>query len=611
MLYVYKYDQLNRLTHQNAFKGLNTSTNVWTPVSINSGDYNETVSYDGNGNILSYNRNGNTVSGSNAMDALTYAYNYSNGKLVNNKLRYVNDGVSGSNYGGADLQTQGGTPSQAASADNYKYDPIGNLISDTQAGISNIDWTVYGKIQKIYKSAGNIDYTYNTAGQRVSKTTGGLTTWYVRDAQGNPLAIYDNASSTINWREQDLYGSSRLGTWAPGDWGTTGNKTYELSNHLGNVLATITDRRLQVANTAGTAVDHYTADVASANDYYPFGMLQPVRQFMAGSANYRYGFNGKENDNEVKGVGNQQDYGMRIYDPRVGRFLSVDPITAKYPELTPYQFASNTPIRAVDIDGLESGWNQIIPQSVWAGSGIYQPNSEDQAREWMWKFIGMYTGSLAKVMGMAAGGPEKEGVVVVGEQVVENAPKIIEAISEVKIFESTAASAAKALKPAEVATELKKVKTITNLGDLYRKVATQINDYMMHKAAHELTKAAGAFGNAKGTLFEIKAAETLPGVYKVNETVKVTTESAGLVKQQIDLFRNVNGETFFSQLKAGDFSTTSFSNFLKDNLKQIQRTILTAGYSGATPEFIFQEGNVSKDIIKGLNDLQIKVTTTP
>ncbi|HPZ86603.1 MAG TPA: RHS repeat-associated core domain-containing protein [Flavihumibacter sp.] len=69
---------------------------------------------------------------------------------------------------------------------------------------------------------------------------------------------------------------------------------------------------------------------------------------------YRYGFNGKENDNEVKGVGNQQDYGMRIYDPRLGRFLSVDPITKQYPELTPYQFASNSPIAAIDLDGLEA-----------------------------------------------------------------------------------------------------------------------------------------------------------------------------------------------------------------------------------------------------------------
>jgi RHS repeat-associated protein len=70
---------------------------------------------------------------------------------------------------------------------------------------------------------------------------------------------------------------------------------------------------------------------------------------------YRYGFNGKENDDDIKGIGLQQDYGMRIYDPRLGRFLSVDPIATQYPELTPYQFASNTPIWAIDIDGMESG----------------------------------------------------------------------------------------------------------------------------------------------------------------------------------------------------------------------------------------------------------------
>jgi RHS repeat-associated protein len=68
---------------------------------------------------------------------------------------------------------------------------------------------------------------------------------------------------------------------------------------------------------------------------------------------YRYGFNGKENDNEVKGEGNQQEYGLRIYDPRLGKFLSVDPLTKGYPMLTPYQFASNSPIAGIDVDGGE------------------------------------------------------------------------------------------------------------------------------------------------------------------------------------------------------------------------------------------------------------------
>jgi len=78
----------------------------------------------------------------------------------------------------------------------------------------------------------------------------------------------------------------------------------------------------------------------------------PGREFSNGSE-YRYGFNGKENDNEVKGKGNQQDYGMRIYDPRLGRFLSVDPLTRSYSMLTPYQFASNSPTAGIDMDGLE------------------------------------------------------------------------------------------------------------------------------------------------------------------------------------------------------------------------------------------------------------------
>ena len=81
-------------------------------------------------------------------------------------------------------------------------------------------------------------------------------------------------------------------------------------------------------------------------------MLIPDRHYNAGTG-YRYGFNGKEKDTESPV---QYDYGFRIYDPRLVRFKSVDPLSPKYPELTPYQFASNTPIKAVDLDGLETSW---------------------------------------------------------------------------------------------------------------------------------------------------------------------------------------------------------------------------------------------------------------
>ncbi len=68
---------------------------------------------------------------------------------------------------------------------------------------------------------------------------------------------------------------------------------------------------------------------------------------------YRFGYNGKEKDDELKGTGIQYDYGFRIYDARIAKFLSVDPLTRSYPWYTPYQFAGNKPIHCLDLDGLE------------------------------------------------------------------------------------------------------------------------------------------------------------------------------------------------------------------------------------------------------------------
>lgn len=79
-------------------------------------------------------------------------------------------------------------------------------------------------------------------------------------------------------------------------------------------------------------------------------MDMPGRQFSS-TNDYRYGFNGKEKDNKDGVV--QYDYGFRIYDPRLVRFKSTDPLQADFPELTPYQYASNSPISGIDLDGAE------------------------------------------------------------------------------------------------------------------------------------------------------------------------------------------------------------------------------------------------------------------
>jgi RHS repeat-associated protein len=58
-------------------------------------------------------------------------------------------------------------------------------------------------------------------------------------------------------------------------------------------------------------------------------------------------------DNEVKGTGNMINYKYRVHDPRIGRFLSVDPLTAQYPHNSPYAFSENVVINAVELEGLE------------------------------------------------------------------------------------------------------------------------------------------------------------------------------------------------------------------------------------------------------------------
>lgn len=69
---------------------------------------------------------------------------------------------------------------------------------------------------------------------------------------------------------------------------------------------------------------------------------------------YCYGFNGKEKDDEGEwGSSTVYDYGFRVYDPGIAKFLSVDPLAPEYPWYTPYQFAGNKPIRFIDLDGLE------------------------------------------------------------------------------------------------------------------------------------------------------------------------------------------------------------------------------------------------------------------
>jgi RHS repeat-associated protein len=94
------------------------------------------------------------------------------------------------------------------------------------------------------------------------------------------------------------------------------------------------------------------------------------------NTNYRYGFNGKEKDDEgLGGSGTTYDYGFRIYNANIAKFLSVDPLTKSYPWYTPYQFAGNKPIVFIDRDGLE----------------------EARLDEWFWSALSMYDANMVRI----------------------------------------------------------------------------------------------------------------------------------------------------------------------------------------------------------------------
>jgi RHS repeat-associated protein len=381
----YNYDELYRLTASN-FDYFDGTENKWARAPLASvddlKDYKTSYTYDLNGNITTLQRFGYSKSGNLGMDVLYYVYNNET-----NQLNSINDLINSGNYD-TDLDDQ--------NTDNYTYNAIGQLTKDEAAGISKIEWALNGKVSEVTKSDGTtISFTYDALGNKISKTeTGTLgisssTTYYIRDAKGNEMGIYKEKAQTstnlsflsgngssssssektvqsLTLTEVPLYAAGgRLGMFkseegidvstneAAADTGTytreTGSKYYELKDHLGNMRAVVTDAKQADINAGTASPENFTANVASLADYYPYGMEMPGQTYS--SDDYRYGYQGKEKETEMYGNANGYDFGARILDPRVGRWLSMDPLKDTFPSESPYNAMGNNPVNMVDPDG--------------------------------------------------------------------------------------------------------------------------------------------------------------------------------------------------------------------------------------------------------------------
>ncbi len=130
------------------------------------------------------------------------------------------------------------------------------------------------------------------------------------------------------------------------------NKDIELTGNEANLVAyyKFNDGSGQIATDQSSTTNN--AVLGSSNTAYTDDpSWVKVNHAITSVSSYKYGFNGMEKDDEAKGNGNSLDFGARIYDPRLGRWLSLDPLAAKYPYASPYNFALNTPVQAKDPDG--------------------------------------------------------------------------------------------------------------------------------------------------------------------------------------------------------------------------------------------------------------------
>jgi RHS repeat-associated protein len=114
-------------------------------------------------------------------------------------------------------------------------------------------------------------------------------------------------------------------------------------------------------------VSHNRGRIIEEDHYYAFGLkIAGISSTKLGDANEgllknNYLYNDKELWDE--GDLNWYDYGFRNYDPQIGRFPQLDPLTNDYPHYTPFQYAGDEPIGNIDLDGLEP-WNILQPVVV-------------------------------------------------------------------------------------------------------------------------------------------------------------------------------------------------------------------------------------------------------
>jgi RHS repeat-associated protein len=316
------------------------ATRGWSSQYEGDNKYKESATYDLRGNILTMMRGGkvaDTIPTSgpvvlmgifNGMDNLAYTYDATD----KNKLIKVADasGFFAKGFKSISSAVNG-------TATHYAYDTNGNLTRDDNKGITNITYN-HLNLPQVITFTNNasaqprrIEFIYDATGVKLRKTI------FVNN-------IATDTTSYVNGIEYKGLALSRFahteGAVVRQADGITFLHEYTIKDHLGNARVTYSD-----ANNDGVIG---ALDIKQINSYYPFG-LNMEGNFNGASGTNKYQYNGKEwNDDFGLGL---NDYGARWYDPAIGRWTAVDPMSEGDKRNNPYSFCKNNPIRYKDVEG--------------------------------------------------------------------------------------------------------------------------------------------------------------------------------------------------------------------------------------------------------------------
>jgi len=214
----------------------------------------------------------------------------------------------------------------------FCYDAHGNMTLMSHLSLMSYDYN-----DRLF-SAGNGTFTsyynYDTQGNRTRKVVDKGSTietrYYV-----NGYELYKKEGTTnIKRKTVNIADDEKVFVRVEQETGESEVVRYQYDNHIGSACLELDGN----------------GDIISYEEYHPFG----TTSYRAGKGETevslkRYKYNGKERDEET----GLYAYGMRYYAAWVCRFISVDPLQFEYPELTPFQYASNNPVTMIDLDGAE------------------------------------------------------------------------------------------------------------------------------------------------------------------------------------------------------------------------------------------------------------------